>query len=84
MLLRKFMVYLDDGRDVYKIAVPAENENDAKEYCRGNGEVIAVKDVTEEYPIDEDKVATALRTSGFGDIEVKLITRALHMCGITE
>ena len=84
MTLRKFMVYLDDGRDVYKIAVPAENENGAKEYCRGNGEVIAVKDVTEEYPIDEDKVATALRTSGFGDIEVKLITRALHMCGITE
>lgn len=45
------MVYLDDGKDCFKVAVPAVNEKAARKYVEGNGEVIAVKDITEDFPI---------------------------------
>lgn len=32
-----YNVYLDDGDNVYKIVVPAENEEEAAKYCEGNG-----------------------------------------------
>ena len=75
--MKKYFVYLDDGKDAYRIAVPANNEKEAKDFCEGNGEVVGIKDVTEKYPISKDKVAEALFSNGFGDIEVDLITRAL-------
>ena len=52
--MKKYMVYLDDGRDCYKVAVPAANEKAARKYVEGNGEVIAVKDISEDYPISLD------------------------------
>lgn len=69
------MVYLDDGRDCYKVAVPAANEKAARKYVEGNGEVIAVKDITDDYPISLDKVVQALRNAQFGQTEIDLITR---------
>lgn len=80
--MKKFMVYLDDGKSVYKVAVPAKNENAAREYVRGNGDVIAVKDVTSDFPISAECVANALNKDGFGEIEINLITRCLIQCNI--
>ena len=71
-------------RAVLKIAVPAKNEKTAREYVKGNGEIIAVKDVTEEFPISAEKVANALLSAHFGEIEIDLITRCLQMNNITE
>ena len=59
--MKKYMVYMDDGRDCFKVAVPANNEKAARKYVEGNGEVIAVKDITEDFPISLDKVAQALK-----------------------
>ena len=58
--MKKFMVYMDDGKDCFKAAVPAENEQAARKYVEGNGEVIAVKDVSAEWWISLDKIAQAL------------------------
>ena len=82
--MKKFMVYLDDGRDCYKVAVPAENKKDAIKFCEGNGEVISVKDVTEDYPISLDKVGKALALAQFGGVEIDLILRTLSKCNIAE
>lgn len=78
------MVYLDDGKDVYKLAIPAKDEKTAREYVQGNGEVIAVKEVTNDYPISVDKVAQALKNANFGQIEIDYITRALSEINICE
>lgn len=75
--MKKYMVYLDDGETCFKIAVPATNEKKAKEYVSGNGNVIAIRDITEEFPIDLDKVTQALRLASFGNTEIDLITRCL-------
>lgn len=82
--MKKYIVYMDDGKSCFKIAVPAKNEKTAREYVKGNGEIIAVKDVTEEFPISAEKVANALLSAHFGEIEIDLITRCLQMNNITE
>lgn len=75
-----YNVYLDDGDNVYKIVVPAENEEEAAKYCEGNGEVIAVK--KNDYSIDTAALADYLRRGGWGKTEVDVITRTLAMCGL--
>ena len=85
MTLKKYFVYLDDGtEDVLKVAIPAKNEKDAREYVNGNGEVIAIRDVTERYPISAEDVARALLNAGFGQTEVDLITRTLTSTRIAD
>ena len=83
-ILKKYMVYMDDGKDCFKVAVPAINEDAAKEYVKGNGEVIAVKDVTNDYEISIDKVAAALKNEEFSQIEIDFITRCLIFSGIAD
>ena len=83
--LNKYFVYLDDGtEDVLKVAVPAKSEKDAREYVNGNGEVIAIRDITDRYPISADQVAKALINAGFGRTEVDLITRTLQSTEIAD
>lgn len=83
--LKKYFVYLDDGtEDVLKVAIPAKSEKDARDYVNGNGEVIAVRDVTDRYPISADDVAKALERAGFGWTEIDLITRTLQSTSIAQ
>ncbi len=82
--MKKFMVYMDDGRDCFKVAIPAESEEKAREYVEGNGEVIAVRDVTEDFPIDSAKVRMALQRAEFGEPEICFIQRTLEKFGIIE
>lgn len=83
-MYRKYFVYLDDGRNVFKVAIAAVSEEAAKAWCAGNGEVIAVRDVTEDYPISADKVRDALRKACFGKFEQDFIVRALTEFEIVE
>lgn len=82
--MKKYMVYMDDGKNCFKIAVPAKNEKLAREYVKGNGEIIAIKDVTEEFPISSEKIVNALSSAHFGEIEIDLIIRCLQMNSIAE
>lgn len=82
--MKKYMVYVDDGRDCYRIAIPAENEKQAIKEAEGNGEIISIKDVTEKYPISGYQVVEALRLCGFGTIETDFIIRALRSTNIVS
>ncbi len=79
--LHVYDVYCDDGVDVFKILVPAENKKAAENYVQGNGEVIAIKDSPLQ-DIDCDCLADTLRRNGWGQAEISLITRALRMAGL--
>ena len=81
--MRKYMVYLEDRDNVYRLAIPAKDPQDAIEWAEGNGDIVAVKDVTEDYPISSERVAEALRRSGFQSAEVDFIVRALDRLWIT-
>lgn len=84
-MYQKYFVYVDDGENVFKVAVAAVSEEAAKAWFSGNGrEVISVRDVTEDYPISADKVRDALNKAGFGKAEQDFIVRALTEFEIAE
>lgn len=56
----------------------------AKEYVKGNGEVVGVKDITGEYLISEARVISALKKAKFEHMEIDFITRCLYENGITS
>ena len=82
--MRKFIVYMHDMRDIFKVAVPAKSEKAARDFVQGNGEIIKIKDVTEEWPISLDKISLALKRAEFGEIEIQFITRCLQENNIAE
>ena len=84
MKLKKYLVYVDDGRNVYRIAVPTKSEKAAREYVEGNGEVIAVKDASEYLngAGAVDYLSRTLKNAHYGAVEQDLIIRALIMVGM--
>ena len=81
--MRRFMVYIDDGESVMKIAVPAYDEEDAREYVQGNGEVIAVKLVTTPCPMDGMDVSL-FTSQGYSEHEADFFIRALSRIGMLD
>ncbi len=75
-------VYYDDGQNVGKIVLPAESEKQAKEYVRGNGEVVAIKKNPLVQDIDINCLRGTLLKDGWGAVEIEVITRALEMVGL--
>ena len=46
--IKRYVAYLDDGETVYKVNVPARYSKEVIEYCAGNGEVVAIKEIVEK------------------------------------
>lgn len=79
--LNVYDVYMDNGRNTFKILIPAPNKKAAEEYVQGNGEVVAIKPATLQ-DIDLDCLSNTLRREAWGQQEIDLITRALTFCGL--
>ncbi len=75
-------VYLDDGREAIKVTVPAENAKAAEKYCEGNGEVIRTRLNPSIQNIDLYCLSNTLKNSGWGQMEIDIITRALSQVGL--
>lgn len=76
-MYHKYFVYIDDGKNVFKIAIAAKDKDAATILCEGQGEVIAVKDVTEDYHIDITEVRRALINAGFDIYKTDFVCRFL-------
>lgn len=84
---KAYIVYLEDGKNFFKLNVPAENEKAARKFVEGNGDVITVKlneDRNEENPISINYISDALVNAQFGQIEIDLILRALDDCSFIK
>lgn len=79
-MLNIYKIYMEDTvtGDCFAVHVPAKNQKAAEAYVDGNGEIIKVKDITEDAPICVDRVAEALQAAHFGQTEIDIITRALN------
>ena len=40
--LTVYNVYLDDGKSVFRVTVPAASKKEAADYVQGNGDVVAI------------------------------------------
>ena len=80
--MKIFKVYLDDGRNVFKVRVPAFDEEQATNYCRGNGEIVAVKEETEFPGILSEWLQDKLKQTDMTSEEQCLIERIINNCGL--
>lgn len=75
-------VYMDDGRDVFKVVIPAESKQAATKAVSGNGEVVKIRENATVQNIDCNVLADTLRKDGWGDAEIQVITRTLAAVGL--
>ena len=75
--MKTFKVYLDDGKNVYKLYIPAFTRKDAEEYVAGNGDIVKIEDCTKEIPIELDTLAELVR-GRYGEAESDIIIRCLR------
>lgn len=71
--MKVYEVILDTREEAFKVFVPAKDEEAAKKYVEGNGEVVRMKEA--DIWIDPNKVRQALVKDGFGDIEADVVMR---------
>ena len=83
-MYKKYFVYVDDGTVVFRVAVAAPDEKAAAAFCEGNGEIVAVKDVTDAWHIDVRRVSKALLDAGFSGTEHDFIVRLCTEFGVAE
>lgn len=76
-----YSVYLDDGEDAFRVVVPATSKKEAAAYVAGNGEIVAINPAPLQN-IDLDCLANTLKRSGWGQMEIDIITRTLAACGL--
>lgn len=81
--MKKFVVYVDDEISVFKANVAATDEESAKKYVMGNGEIIAVKDVTDKCRITMDDITDLLK-SEVPQQKIDFIVATLLNTGIIE
>lgn len=75
-------VYMDDGRDVFKVVIPAESKQAATKAVAGNGEVVKIRENTLVPNIDCNALADTLRRNAWGDAEIQVITRVIGAVGL--
>jgi len=73
---RMFEVIMDAGDHVFKTSRIALDEKDFESVYGGNGEIVRIRDVTEDYPISEYALRRALEGK-FGEAETEAIVHLL-------
>lgn len=81
--MKAWEVYMDDGRDAFKLYVPAEDKKAVHEYVQGNGEVVLIREAVglpsaPDWLIDTAKLHQDLKAAGWGTMERDLIIRTLE------
>lgn len=84
---RVYKVYLEDGDTCFSTLIPAKNEQEVAKQAEGNGEIIAIKDISDTSRIDTDTVYDILRkgnekVNAFTEKQIDLIIRVLRQTGI--
>lgn len=73
-----YKVIFEDTYNVYRAYIPADNKEAAEAYVQGNGDIISIKDVTEDFPIDLDHLSRTLSNAGYGKPEMDTIIRIMQ------
>jgi hypothetical protein len=73
-----YKVIFEDRDNVYREYIPADNETSAEAYVHGNGDIISIKDVTEDFPINLDHLSKTLSRAGYGRPEMDAIIRIMQ------
>ena len=75
--MKLFECIVDDGTQVFKTVTAAKNKKELLNVYGGNGSFEKITDVTNDYPIDENKLDNTLRSAGYSQAEINLLTALL-------
>lgn len=75
--MKLYECIVDDGHSVFKTVTAAKNKKELLNVYGVNGKFEKIKDVTNDYPIDENKLDNTLRAAGYGQAEINLLTALL-------
>lgn len=75
-MYRMYEMIIDDGQQVFKAVRCGYTDADVVMRYGGNGEIVRIKDVTEDFPISERCVSDALKS--FGDAERETVLQCLR------
>lgn len=81
--MKAYEMIIDSGETVFKCVRPAKDIKQLKYIYGGNGEMVRIKDVTEEYGIDLDYLRDVLlgkQIGHFGKVEIDLIIAIMQRC----
>ena len=78
MMNQIYKVYLEDRINTYSAIIPAKSKKEVIEYCQGNGEIIKIKDITNDTPISVSSVYDALTSANFGQDEIDIVCRLIQ------
>lgn len=81
--MKAYEMIIDGGENVFKCVRPAKDVKQLKDIYGGNGEMVRIKDVTEEYGIDISYLHDVLigKCNGhFGEVETDIICTVLSRC----
>ncbi len=72
-MVKLFKCIIDDGKNVYKVFLPAKTKKELMNVWGGNGEFEKIEDVTADFRIDVDFLRNVLQKNGYGEAEERLI-----------
>lgn len=75
--MKLYECIVDDGQNVFKTVTAAKNKKELLNVYGGNGKFEKIKDVTNNHPIDENKLDNTLKAAGYGQAEINLLTALL-------
>lgn len=76
-MMKHYKVYMEHNMSAYIAIITANNEKEAREVCDGNGEIVAIKDITDDYPIYIPCLEETLKSAGYGFTEIEIIKNTL-------
>lgn len=76
--MKIFKVIFEDNGGVYRVYIPAKTIKQLKEEYGGNGDIISITDVTNQYPICIETLIKSLKVMGYGQVEIDIISRTLQ------
>jgi len=72
-----FEAIIDAGDSAFKVNRLARDEQDFNSMYGGNGEIVRLRDVTEDFPISENSLRSALESANFGEAEIQAMVHLL-------
>ncbi len=76
--MKAYKAIFETEENAFKVIRPATSEKAFRLKYGGNGEIIKIVDVTEDFPISLEKVCNALQAAGFGEVEQQLIISVIQ------
>lgn len=75
--MKVFRCVIDDGDNAYVIKTVAKDEKELLNVYGGNGEFLKIEDVTESHQVDVLQLENDLKTIGYSNVAIGIITSVL-------